>query len=236
MTWINNVAKTFEFIKRRYAPRGSTISFSQYGEDLNIKKILIYFSISNPSYLDIGAHHPVTGNNTYLFYKNGSSGVIVEPNEYLLQKHKTKRKRDVAILAGVGGKNTKMTFFKFSQDTRSTFSEEQALEWEKISGQKPETRNIEVFTLDHIIEKHFSNSPPDLVSIDAEGLDFEILSNFSWKSRPKVFCVETMETRDGQLVRNDSFYELFKAHGYSPMAETQSNTIFADTISMNTQK
>jgi hypothetical protein len=31
-------------------------------------------------YLDIGTNHRVVSNNTFLFYRTGSSGVCVEPN------------------------------------------------------------------------------------------------------------------------------------------------------------
>jgi hypothetical protein len=53
------------------------VSYSQCGEDILIDFVFKQLKIENPSYLDIGAHHPFHLNNTYYFYKNGSSGVNI---------------------------------------------------------------------------------------------------------------------------------------------------------------
>ena len=42
-------------------------SYSQCGEDLIVKFIFDILNIKNPSYIDIGAHHPNYISNTALF-------------------------------------------------------------------------------------------------------------------------------------------------------------------------
>src|ERR1700744_4804297 len=55
-------------------------SYAQNGEDIVVARMLDLLGIPKPRYLDIGAHHPSINNNTYLLYKAGGRGVLVEPN------------------------------------------------------------------------------------------------------------------------------------------------------------
>lgn len=59
---------------------GSTISFSQLGQDKIVESIFMALNISKITYLDVGANHPIECSNTALFYRGGSSGYAVEAN------------------------------------------------------------------------------------------------------------------------------------------------------------
>ena len=61
------------------------ISYSQLGEDLIIEFVFNGIGINKINYLDIGAHHPIEINNTYLFYLKGSYGVLIEPDPYFVE-------------------------------------------------------------------------------------------------------------------------------------------------------
>jgi FkbM family methyltransferase len=226
------ITRIINFIKNRFAPRGAKLSFSQAGEDIIVDEFLKKLQITKPLYIDIGAHHPIFSNNTYLFYKKGGSGVIVEPNKSLSKLAEKKRPRDIILCSGAGRNNSSSTFYNFPQTTRSTFSEKQSKDWEKASGQKPKTEIIPIFSLDTIIKENFPQNGPDLISIDAEGYDIEILSGYSFKFRPKIFCVETLEPNG----RNKEIYSLFLNNDYYPYAETPANTLFADRKIFNNKK
>ncbi len=226
----NHISRAVTFLKNRYAPRGARISFSQAGEDVLMESALKKMGVHQPLYIDIGAHHPVFGNNTYLFYTKGFSGVIIEPDQSLCSLSQSKRKRDTSVCAGAAGKDSEAKLFIFPQSTRNTFSETQAKAWAKESGQIMQESRVPVFSLDTIIKKFCGNKTPDVVSIDAEGYDLDILSNFSWNKRPKVFCVETAENTDLVTKRNQAIYDIFQKHQYVRYAETPANTIFIDTM------
>jgi hypothetical protein len=51
--------------------------------------------VDEVTYLDIGAHHPTRLSNTYLFYKRGFQGVVVEPDPELMGAIRRVRPRDV---------------------------------------------------------------------------------------------------------------------------------------------
>jgi len=71
------------------------VSYSQCGEDRILRHIFSVFGIEKPTYLDIGAHHPVALSNTYLFYQKGATGVLVEPNPARYRELVRARPRDV---------------------------------------------------------------------------------------------------------------------------------------------
>src|SRR5262245_32360976 len=55
------------------SPRGED-SFAQSGEDRIVNFLCGYLGISPIDYIDVGAHDPIGGNNTYLFYQKGHRG------------------------------------------------------------------------------------------------------------------------------------------------------------------
>lgn len=175
--------------------------------------------VKKPSYVDIGAHHPIFGNNTYLFYRAGGSGALVEPNPEMCRLAKSKRSRDTCLNAGAGAHDGEADFYMFSQSTRSTFSKEQAQAWEASSGQKASIEKRSILSLDSIIQKGSAGKAPDIISIDAEGLDAEILSGFSFVVRPKLFCIES----------NDQVAKVMAEKGYELKAQILQNAIFMDT-------
>ncbi len=220
MNLLNFLKKIIDFIKRRYSPRGAYISFSPTGEDLLIEQAVKRLNIEKPSYIDIGCHHPIFSNTTYLFYKNGSNGIVVEPNNSICQKISRIRGRDICVNAGISDHDGKETFYIFERGTRNTFSKSQAEEWNKQSGQEYQEKLIDVISLNTLIKKS-KNQCPDIISIDTEGYEEKILNSFDWKVRPKIFCVESAG-------RKKLLSSLFLNKDYTIYAETPANTIFID--------
>src|SRR4051812_46243595 len=77
-------------------------SFAQQGEDLALESVFGFLRVAKPSYIDIGAGHPIIGNNTYKFYRQGGRGVLVEPNPKLAELLRQVRPNDTVIEAGIG--------------------------------------------------------------------------------------------------------------------------------------
>lgn len=214
--------RAINFVKARYAPRGARLSFAGSGEDLIISDVLKKRGIKKVFYLDIGAYHPVFGSNTYLFYKNGGRGVLVEPNTGTRGKFEAKRPRDIFVNAGVGATNGEADFYSFKRDTRNTFSKEEALAWEKQSGEKAKVEKRPIFSLDTLIEK-FCAENPHFISLDTEGLEIEILSAYSFKHRPLAFCLEAVASSG---IRKREIDVLLEGHGYELCGQTEVNAIF----------
>lgn len=74
-------------------------SFSQFGEDAVVASLVPQQA---GVYLDVGAGHPVTFSNTYSFYRQGWSGVLVEPLPANAEHARRVRPRDLVVEALCG--------------------------------------------------------------------------------------------------------------------------------------
>lgn len=216
----------------RFLTKSRKTSYAQCGEDLIIRFVFEWLKIHRPTYLDIGAHHPVWLSNTYHFYENGSSGVCIEPDPECYTEIKRKRKRDICLNVGIGTDGRKSAdFFIMTSRTLNTFSREEAercQDTKNFGDQRIEKIvQVPVQSIGEIMIQHLPKGV-NLVSLDVEGMDFEILRTFDFgRFRPEVFCVETLRYRDdGSLRKNKELLAFMKANGYWIYADTYINTIF----------
>ena len=214
-----------KFKKKQYYKK----SYSQLGEDVIINFIFEQHGITLPTYIDIGAHDPMYLSNTALFYEKGCSGINIEPNPILWSNINKVRKKDINLNCGVGTDNNPLDFYIMNVPTMSTFSKENADEL--VSEHKFEivdVKKIAVHSLDYLLEKYTNNIFPDFLSLDAEGLDFDILKTIDYeKTAPKVICVETIEySRDMSGRKEKEIIDFLVSQGYRIFADTYVNTIF----------
>ncbi|MBK5270222.1 MAG: FkbM family methyltransferase [Bacteroidia bacterium] len=206
------------------------VSFSQAGEDRIIQFLFNTLGISRPSYLDIGANHPVLGSNSYLFYIIGSKGVCVEPEPNLFAAIKKIRKRDTCLNIGIGVSDEIASDFFIFPDPYSgwnTFSREEA-QLRNLSGH-PYKRIIQMplKNINDILGSNFKVTP-DFISIDVEGLDFQIIQSLDFeKYQPKVLLVETIRFGDSiKAEKQLPLIDFICSKGYFIYADTGINTIF----------
>jgi hypothetical protein len=227
----------FALIKRIFSDRGLSqhgqferISYSQSGEDLIIDYIFRRRKISNPSYLDLGANHPFSINNTFLFYQRGARGINIDANPASVKLFEQFRPLDINVNIGVGVSPGKQDFFILNDPALSTFSEHEA-NIQKMNGKFiVKTLPVQVKTVNSIIEDYCGGVFPDFINIDLEGLDESIFSSINFeKSKPKVICLETVEyTVDGTGKKNEQLIRMVVEAGYSVYADTNINTIFVE--------
>ena len=145
-------------------------SYAQCGEDLVVDYIFNTLKIAHPSYLDIGAHHPYFLSNTYLFYRQGSRGVCIEPDPALYGRINRARKRDRNLNIGLASKRGSLQLHVFSSRTLNTFSEEEAKKYVQEGHEQIGLHEIDVLTIGDVMDQFFEKSP-DFVSLDVEGMD-----------------------------------------------------------------
>jgi len=228
-----------ESFLRVFFPSLGKISYAQCGEDLIIDFIFSTLNISKPSYLDIGAHHPIYLNNTFLFYQKGSTGVCVEPDPALFSQIKKKRSRDICLNVGIGvTKESKANFYIMTSKTLNTFSKKEAERYQSYGSQKiKRVIQIPLVPINEIISQHFTTFP-NFISLDTEGLELEILKTFDFsKFRPEVFCIETLTyTEDKSEQKITEIIDFMISKEYFNYADTYINTIFLDKNSWNTRQ
>lgn len=207
------------------------LSFSQCGEDLIVAHLMEALQITKPTYLDVGAHHPSRLNNTYLFYLKGSRGVCVEPSPELFAELKARRKRDICLNTGIGfDQRENADFYVMSSNSLSTFSKEEAQRYESY-GQQRVLRVIKtpLESINAVINQYFKTAP-HFISLDTEGMDFQILKSFDFTLyRPPVFCIETLTyTEDKTEQKVTAIVDYMLQQSYLPVADTYINTVFVE--------
>lgn len=204
-------------------------SFSQSGEDLIVRFIFEALKIRKPSYLDIGAHHPFYLSNTAYFYENGSDGINIEPDPILFKEFIKERKNNINLNIGITDKEDELDFYILNPPSLNTFSKEEAERFEKEHGYKiVKVVKVQVNTIANIIEKYCNGIFPQFLSLDAEGLDEQILYSIDYNiTAPIVICVETISfSTSGRGVKNHDLINFLENKGYMVYANTYINTIF----------
>lgn len=207
-------------------------SYAQAGEDVIIKFLFDSKKIHQPSYLELGVFFPDVHNNTYLFYKNGSRGVLVEADESLINNIKQVRSEDTVLNIGVGiNDSTVADFYVFNDSAISTFDKEEAAYREKQGTYKiVKVLKIPIKSINKIISENFTTYPL-LLSIDVEGLDLNILKTLDFSSYPiSVICAETCTYSENHIKpKDDRIAEFMNSKGYFLYADTYINSIFVNS-------
>ena len=190
--------------------RDIRLSFSQFGEDLLVQQIL---RKDAGIYLDIGANHPVRFSNTYHLYRfRGWHGILVEPNPALAKLLRSRRPRDVVLAAAVG-KTDGTAFFENNPEhtlSRVLFCKDEA---------RYPVKEVPVVSLPSLFAR-FSDllKQVDFLTIDCEGMDWEILSGNDWHQlRPKCICAECGDREEERLANYlaEQGYRLHARAGHS---------------------
>ncbi|HWK05479.1 MAG TPA: FkbM family methyltransferase [Puia sp.] len=142
-------------------------SYSQYAEDLNFWDFFESYNLKGSVYVDVGANHPSDISNSYLLYRKGLNGIIVEPNEELIKLFKRFRPRDVALAIGCSNENTILPFHISKTPVLSSFADAREVDVYK-------TLYLPVMRLDDALQ-HLKFDFISLLSIDVEGLNYEVL-------------------------------------------------------------
>lgn len=213
------------YLKNIGKARFTKLSYSQSGEDLIIARILRDLGVKKPFYIDIGANDPVNLSNTYLLYRSGARGILVEPNPTLVKKLSCVRWADRTLGIGIGPKPGTLTYYMFSESAYNTFLESEARANETQGYKVTAKIEVPVKTFADIVSEE-KVTHIDLLSVDVEGMDREIIASIDLeKLRPKVICVEI---KGLSTATDQSVVEYLKTRGYEVRGLTPINAILVD--------
>lgn len=187
-------------------------TYAQHGDDLILLNLIELLGLSNPSWLDIGAHHPTTISNTRLLYDRGMRGVNVEANPFLIKQFYRERKFDTNICVGVAPEAGEREFFMHSDlGGRNTFCPKEAVSDNQVV---VKSQVLPVKTLNQIVNEYCNYQFPELLLMDIEGLDYSVLDGADFSnSKPHIICVETRRSetlRMSEMLRRKGFRWCFR--------------------------
>jgi FkbM family methyltransferase len=165
-------------------------SYSHANED-----ILLDFFIGKKSkgvYVDIGANDPISGNNTYRFYKRGWRGINVDPNLTSITRLNQLRPDDINIKVAVSDFKGTGDLQTLGVDTSiSSLNKNFISSMSELTDTAPTSNEVTVTTLDELLSENLTENEIDFLSVDAEGNDLQVLKGNNWeKFRPNFVLVE----------------------------------------------
>jgi len=158
-------------------------SYSQHQEDEFILSYLRKFDLRDSVYVDVGANHPTDISNTYLLYRHGYRGIVIEPNEELVDLFKIFRKDDIVLMLGCSNEAALLKFYISKTPVISSFSNRREVNLDR-------SVYLPLLPLDTITrELHFKFI--HFLSIDVEGLNFEVLEGATETLKKSlIVCLE----------------------------------------------
>lgn len=195
-------------------------SYSQFGEDVFVRHLL---SGRHGTYVDIGSGHPISGSNSYAFYKLGWTGILVDPVASNIEASQAARKRDRIVQACVGGSGEGITFFEYDVYQYSTTSLERVEELRSL-GYEPKLSYLSPMV--KLSDLGVEAKPTDacFLSIDVEGMEMQVLESNDWsKFLPAVLLIEEW---DAPLGKTTQVCEYLRGFGYHLVAVLGPTSIY----------
>jgi FkbM family methyltransferase len=184
---INNFAFLGKYKRLFVALRDNVLStkytYSQHQEDVFIKKELGKYDLKGSIYIDVGANHPTDISNTYMLYRMGYSGIIIEPNQEFSKLYSSFRRKDIVLGIGCGNKAEMLKFNISKTPVISSFSNERDINIYK-------SVYVPIMPLDSAV-KNIYFSFVSLLNIDVEGLNYEVLEGaLQTLKKSLLICIE----------------------------------------------
>jgi FkbM family methyltransferase len=204
--------------------------YSQDGEDLLVDRLLAMPPGTPGFYVDVGAHHPERLSNTFFFYLRGWRGINIDAMPGSMDAFREMRPRDINVERAISDVRQTLTYYTFSESSLNGFNAELSKErdgqkeWSRLLG----TREIETVTLADVLDEHL---PPgqriDFLSVDVEGLDYQVLKSNNWaKYRPKLVLAEDLGLRSLEEPGESQVYRFMREQNYRLEAKTAATMFF----------
>lgn len=152
---------------------------SQYGQDYFLHNV-IFPNLTDGFYLDIGANHPTSLNNTLFFENLGWKGLAFEPQTRLCERWKNTRKNACLNIA-LGREDREIGFIQ-SDDENGLYSRVK-----KNGDAGSDTYKIKQKRLQTVLDE-YNICKVDFASIDVEGYEYEVLEGIDF-SKTEIRCI-----------------------------------------------
>jgi FkbM family methyltransferase len=163
------------------------LSYAQNGEDVVLQRV--FADRGQGFYVDVGACDPVEDSVTLHFYRQGWSGVNVEPDARYHAMLAEARPRDVNLQAAVGSGEGQATFYPTGTRGQGTLDPEVAAQRSAAP-----TSTVDMVPLGEILARHAPPEGIDFLKVDVEGWEAAVLGSADLRRhRPRVVLVEAVD-------------------------------------------
>ena len=203
--------------------KSKKISYSYGSIDSLIE--YIFKNKNNGFYIDVGCHHPVMNNNTYLLHKKGWYGINIDLDKKNIDLFNFFRKNDENLNYAVSSTNSKCDLYYYHDKSPINTIEKKITEYQNAKITK--IKKIKTKTLDSILDNSkFKKNQIDFVSIDVEGHELDVLKGFDLrKYKPNIVVIEFLDLSAKKLeIKNLNIENVLKSKIYKYMI-TQNYTL-----------
>ena len=193
-------------------------SYAMDGEDIAID--LFNKKKNNGFYVDVGAHHPIQRNNTFLLFKKGWEGINIDVNQFSIDLFNFLRPNDLNLQVAVSDKEGDISFFYQKRFSQLNTTDKKVAE-ENFQG-KFQERKVKCQTIENILnDSKYKDKKIDFLNIDVEGAEMKVLETLNFKIYdPSLICIEILGYRDlipekrEIEIKNNKIYKFFVDRGY----------------------
>jgi FkbM family methyltransferase len=186
-------------------------SASQLGQDLWVLEMSAYKR--SGFFVEFGATDGVLLSNSYLLEREfGWSGLCAEPNPQLFAQLQRNRRCVVsdACIAGISGQQVDFVFAGAFGGMAKYCSADQHGERRAVYAAAGQVGVVSTISLDDFLRKHGAPHDIDYLSIDTEGSEFEILSNFPFER----WNIGLITVEHNHTPQKHAIFELLHRQGY----------------------
>ncbi len=205
------------------------LSYSQEGEDMILSRF--FAGKSQGFYIDVGAHHPQRFSNTYYFYLQGWRGINLDAMPGSMATFNKIRPRDINLEIAISDTQQKLTYYAFNEPALNGFCKNLANEYENLEQYKIVSQHeIKTHTLNEILDEYLPQDQAiDFLSVDVEGLDYQVLKSNNWKKyRPRIVLAEALRTNSIAEASQSNVSLLMNEQNYQLCFKTFNTLIFKE--------
>ena len=198
------------------------LKYKKYSYSFNCIDLIIAYIFKNKKngfYLDVGAQHPISNNNTYLLFKKGWRGINIDLDKKNINLFKIARPNDYNLNYALSDKieETELFYYHDSSPINTLNKDVSKFQSAKIK----EIKKIKTNTLDNILENLKINIQIDYMNLDVEGFEEKVLSGFNIKKyKPLVISVEFLDLKMKKLeFKNNNIQTILDSNIYKYFIE-----------------
>ena len=204
--------------KRKIKYQKTSYSFS--GVDLIID--YIFKNKKNGFYLDIGAQHPVSNNNTFMLFQRGWEGINIDLDKKNIDLFNIARPNDLNLNLAISDSEEEVDLFFYHDSSPINTLNKNVSDFQKAKVK--EIKKIETKILNNVLNDLDFKNQIDYMNIDVEGNEDKVLNGFDIKKyKPYVISIEYLDLNMKKLefknndinnILNSNLYKYFIQNNY----------------------
>jgi FkbM family methyltransferase len=175
-------------------------------------------------FIDIGANNGFYGSNSFPFVARGWRSVLIEPHplafERLRKLHAGKKRTTCLNIACAEKEGEFPLFLSKSDDTsRATLCTDDSPMWQRVRSK--DYKMVRVERLNSVLSAHGIPQDFGILSIDAEGMDYEVLLGLDLERwHPRLIVTEDYKPKIEMKAKH------LTEHGYEQVANCDANSFW----------